>query len=167
MKIVVGFGGGLVMPIILEFTYNDGTRDVVRIPAEIWRMGDTEISKVFTTEKELVSVTLDPFLETADVDTTNNLWPRKDEGNKFEQFKEKVYVGLLTSVQIFNILDFVIILPMGPILMRYFNISPIQFATLASSYSLSSAVVSLLYSSFADKFERKNFLNLILKSGNY
>lgn len=81
--------GGLVMPIILEFTYNDGTRDVVRIPAEIWRMGDTDISKVFMTEKELVSVALDPFLETADVNTNNNYWPPRIQPSRFELYKSR------------------------------------------------------------------------------
>jgi len=77
-------------------------------------------------------------------------------------FKEKIYVALLTSIQVFNILDFVIILPMGPMLMRYFEITPLQFATLASSYNISSAALSFFYSSFADKFDRKKLLLVAL-----
>ena len=60
--------GGLVMPIILEFTYTDGTQEIVRIPAEIWKRNNEKIKKVFILDKELVNVKLDPFLETADVD---------------------------------------------------------------------------------------------------
>ena len=82
--------------------------------------------------------------------------------SKDQLFKEKVYISLLTGVQIFNILDFVIILPMGPMLMRYFSISPFEFAALASSYSFSSAIVSFLYSSFADKYDRKKLLLICL-----
>ncbi len=79
--------GGLVMPIILEFTYSDGTKDVHRIPAEIWRYAQTVISKVFMTEKELVNITLDPFLETADVDRDNNYWPPRVVPSRFELYK--------------------------------------------------------------------------------
>ncbi len=80
--------GGLVMPIILEFTYEDGTKDIIRLPAEIWKMGQTEISKIFMTEKALQQVILDPFLETADVDTGNNYWPPKVQPTRFELYKQ-------------------------------------------------------------------------------
>ena len=58
--------GGLVMPLIIEMTFEDGSTDVVRIPVEIWRFNRPEVSKVFKTEKKVVSFTLDPFRETAD-----------------------------------------------------------------------------------------------------
>jgi hypothetical protein len=61
--------GGRVMPLILEFEYEDGTKEVRRIPAEIWRYDTPRITKVCGTVKELKSVTLDSFLETADVET--------------------------------------------------------------------------------------------------
>ncbi|GAB4257019.1 MAG: M1 family metallopeptidase [Vicingaceae bacterium] len=83
--------GGLVMPIILEFTFKDGSKEEVRIPAEIWKQNNEEVTKVFFFEKEVVAVQLDPHLETADTDTYNNSWPRKMEQSKFELFKQKSY----------------------------------------------------------------------------
>jgi len=83
--------GGLVMPVILEFEYADGTSEVVRIPAEIWKLGEsTNVSKVFAKEKEVVSITLDPFLETADTDTSNNAFPPKKEDSKLKQKRKKL-----------------------------------------------------------------------------
>nr|WP_044238678.1 M1 family metallopeptidase [Flexithrix dorotheae] len=81
--------GGLVMPVILEFTYKDGSKEVKRIPAEIWRKNAEKITKVFPTEKEVVNIELDPFEETADTDVTNNSWPKKELPSKFELYKEK------------------------------------------------------------------------------
>ena len=81
--------GGLVMPVILQFEYTDGSKEIKRIPAEIWRMGDENISKVFYSEKELKQVVLDPFLETADVDTNNNYWPTRTQPSRFKLFKKK------------------------------------------------------------------------------
>ncbi|MBW6483832.1 MAG: M1 family metallopeptidase [Vicingaceae bacterium] len=83
--------GGLVMPIILEFTFKDGSKEVIRIPAEIWKTNHENVSKVFAFKKEVVGVELDPFLETADVDLTNNAWPRKVQPSKFELFKRAEY----------------------------------------------------------------------------
>lgn len=81
--------GGLVTPLILEFTYKDGSQDVHHIPAEIWRYNDKQISKVFATQKELASVTLDPFLEMADTDMSNNHWPPQAQPTRFQLFKER------------------------------------------------------------------------------
>ncbi|MBT33642.1 MAG: aminopeptidase [Thalassobius sp.] len=81
--------GGLVMPIILEFTYKDGSREIKRIPAEIWRRNDEKISKVFNTSQEVTSIVLDPFEETADTDITNNYWPAQELPSRFEIYKEK------------------------------------------------------------------------------
>jgi hypothetical protein len=80
--------GGLVMPLILEWEYTDGTKEVERIPAEIWRISD-DISKVFVKRKEVVRVTLDPFLETADCDLNNNSWPPRMVPTRFDVFKEQ------------------------------------------------------------------------------
>ncbi|HRI29400.1 MAG TPA: M1 family metallopeptidase, partial [Chitinophagales bacterium] len=63
--------GGLVMPVILEFEFADGSKEVKRIPAEIWRRNDKKVSKVFVTDKEVRRITLDPFLETADCNLSN------------------------------------------------------------------------------------------------
>ena len=79
--------GGLVMPIILEFTYTDGSSEVIRIPAEIWRRNSETIKKVFILEKELIGVKLDPFLETADIDMNNNYWPARNEPTRFQLYK--------------------------------------------------------------------------------
>ena len=82
--------GGLVMPIILQMTFADGTTKVERIPAYIWRMNEQQVNKVFITDKEVVSFQLDPFRETADIDESNNT-AGKPTGtpSKFELFKEK------------------------------------------------------------------------------
>ncbi len=79
--------GGLVMPVILEFEYTDGTKEVVRIPAEIWKQNQEMVRKVFILKKELARVTLDPFLETADVDRNNNYWPARVEPTRFQLYK--------------------------------------------------------------------------------
>ncbi|KJD33517.1 aminopeptidase [Tamlana nanhaiensis] len=81
--------GGLVMPIILEITYEDGTKERKTFPAQIWRYNDKEVTKVFKTEKAITGFVIDPDLETADVDTSNNAWPR-EEKNNFDKFKEQV-----------------------------------------------------------------------------
>ena len=81
--------GGLVMPIIVEFTYKDGSTERKTYPAQIWRYNDKEITKTFSSEKEITNIALDPDLETADVDTSNNSFPRKEQ-TKFTQFKKKM-----------------------------------------------------------------------------
>lgn len=81
--------GGLIMPIILEFEFADGTKEVQRIPAEIWRRNNEQVSKVFAFEKALKQVVVDPYLETADVDTENNYYPRQVQPNRFEIFKSR------------------------------------------------------------------------------
>ena len=85
--------GGLVMPIILEFRFTDGTSEEVRIPAEIWRRNHDEVSKVFFFEKEVEEVILDPHLETADTDRGNNYWPERREPSRFELFKRRSWRG--------------------------------------------------------------------------
>lgn len=79
--------GGLVMPLILRFDFADGTFKEFRIPVEIWRLNNEEVNKVFITEKEAVQITLDPYLETADVDMENNYFPAKPQMTRFELFK--------------------------------------------------------------------------------
>ena len=83
--------GGLVMPLILQFTFTDGSKEVIKIPAEIWKMNHKNVSKVFFFEKELAGIELDPFLETADVDLSNNNWPPKMQPSKFELYERKAY----------------------------------------------------------------------------
>jgi hypothetical protein len=82
--------GGLVMPLIIEFEYKDGTKEVRQIPAEIWKMDPhLEVTKVFVTEKEVKQITLDPYLETADTDTGNNYYPARQSLNRFELYQQK------------------------------------------------------------------------------
>jgi len=81
--------GGLVMPIIVEFTYKDGTKSRKTYPAQIWRYDDNQITKAINSDKEITNITIDPDLETADVDTSNNSWP-KNKDSKFSKFKEKI-----------------------------------------------------------------------------
>ncbi|MEC3881501.1 M1 family metallopeptidase [Parapedobacter sp. 10938] len=80
--------GGLVMPIILQWTYADGTTELERIPAYIWRKDENEVTKVFAKTKEVTSVVVDPLRETADIDEDNNAWPRRHTPTRFELFKQ-------------------------------------------------------------------------------
>jgi hypothetical protein len=83
--------GGLVMPIILELTFADGTKENQYIPAEIWRRTPKAVNKMIITdkEKELVSVTVDPRWETADVNVDNNHYPRQIIPSRIEAYKSK------------------------------------------------------------------------------
>lgn len=80
--------GGLVMPLIIEWTFADGTKEVDRISAYIWRLNEKQVTKVFAKDKEVISVKLDPERETADIDEYNNTWPRQQAPSRFEMFKE-------------------------------------------------------------------------------
>jgi hypothetical protein len=80
--------GGLVMPIIVELTYIDGTTKRETYPAQIWMSSDTSAKRVFASSKEIKSIVVDPDFETADVDTSNNSWPSKVT-SKFDEFKNK------------------------------------------------------------------------------
>ena len=85
--------GGLVMPLIVEFTFSDDSKKVIRIPAEIWRKSEEKISKVFILDKEVISFRLDPFLETADTDLDNNTWPKKVLPSRYQLFKQQETQG--------------------------------------------------------------------------
>jgi hypothetical protein len=84
--------GDLVMPIIVEFEYEDGSKERKKYPAQIWRLNDKEVTKVFHTNKSIVRITVDPDQETADVDTTNNSWPKNKE-TEFDKFKQNRIKG--------------------------------------------------------------------------
>lgn len=81
--------GGLVMPLIVEFTYKDGTKDVERIPAQVWRLNEQKVTKVFMKNKEVASIKLDPMKETADINEKNNNWGTIATASKFSAFKMK------------------------------------------------------------------------------
>jgi hypothetical protein len=79
--------GGLVMPIILEWVYKDGTKEYEKIPAQIWRKNENSVTKVFVKNKEVAKINLDPMRETADIDESNNSWPNEIRPTKFQVFK--------------------------------------------------------------------------------
>lgn len=81
--------GGLIMPVILKVDYADGTSQELRIPAEIWRFNNYKVSKLIATSKLVAQVTLDPHLETADVDVSNNSFPRRPVMTRFQLFKSQ------------------------------------------------------------------------------
>jgi hypothetical protein len=76
--------GGLVMPIIVELTFEDGTTENHKFPAQIWRMNDDEVTRTFATKKVISKIVVDPKLETADIDVTNNTWPKVETKSKFD-----------------------------------------------------------------------------------
>jgi hypothetical protein len=81
--------GGLVMPVLFQLEYTDGSKEELRLPAEIWRRNNLQIAKLIATPKEIKSITLDPHLETADADLSNNNWPARPVKSRFQLFKEQ------------------------------------------------------------------------------
>ncbi|MEX0291237.1 MAG: M1 family metallopeptidase [Flavobacteriaceae bacterium] len=82
--------GGIPMPLIVEYTYADGSKENVTYPPEIWRKNDDEVRRVISSQKELVGIVVDPKAQTADIDMTNNAWPKKEEKSDFDKFKENI-----------------------------------------------------------------------------
>ena len=82
--------GGIPMPLIVEYSYADGSKENITYPAEMWRKNDKEVTRMLSLQKELVGVVVDPKAETADIDTTNNSWPKKEEQSDFDQFKSTI-----------------------------------------------------------------------------
>lgn len=82
--------GGLPMPVILEWTFKDGSKQIERIPAEIWRINESKISKVFVKDKEVVSLVLDPLQEVADINTDDNAFPKVQKESKVDELKKKL-----------------------------------------------------------------------------
>jgi len=78
--------GGLLMPLVLRFTLEDGTEEVKRIPAEVWLKNEDEFTKWFNFTQPVVQITLDPFLELADTDRSDNYWPAMQEPSKFDVY---------------------------------------------------------------------------------
>lgn len=79
--------GGLPSPVIIEWTFKDGSKEIERLPAEIWRTNEQEVKKAFIKEKEVVNVVIDPNSETADIEMNNNVFPKKTD-DKFDQKKK-------------------------------------------------------------------------------
>jgi len=80
--------GGLVTPVVIEWTYKDGSKEIERIPAEIWRLNEKEVKKVFIKDKEVTNVVIDPAGETGEVYMGDNVFPKKLAGNKFDELKK-------------------------------------------------------------------------------
>ena len=76
--------GGMIMPILVEITYEDGTIENFKYPAQIWRKNNESAKKVYATEKAIKKIQIDPKLETADIDVTNNTWPKGEVKSKFD-----------------------------------------------------------------------------------
>lgn len=76
--------GGLVMPILVEITFEDGTKENHTFPAQIWKFNDKEVSRTFATQKVIAKIVIDPKEETADIDTANNTWPKEQAKSKFD-----------------------------------------------------------------------------------
>ncbi|MCL6295478.1 M1 family metallopeptidase [Jejuia spongiicola] len=81
--------GGLIMPVTIEWVYTDGTKDIDKLPAQIWRRNEYEAKHTFIKEKEVTEVNLDPNFEFADVDTKNNSFPKVETPSEFDEFKNK------------------------------------------------------------------------------
>ena len=77
------------MPIIVQWTFTDGTTEMDRIPAQIWRKNEQHVNKVFMKDKEVASIQLDPLRETADIDVNNNNWPKAEVPGNFTIYKLK------------------------------------------------------------------------------
>jgi hypothetical protein len=77
------------MPLIVEWTFTDGTKEVDKIPAYIWRKDEQKVTKVFAKDKEVASIRLDPNRETADIDEVNNSWPRRFTPSRFDLYKQQ------------------------------------------------------------------------------
>jgi hypothetical protein len=90
--------GGLPMPIIVEWTYKDGTKEVERIAAQVWRKDEKKVMKTFMKDKEVASVKLDPYRETADIDETNNSYGDIKEPSRLKVFKQKQNVTPATGI---------------------------------------------------------------------
>ncbi len=79
--------GGLVMPVIIEWTFADGTKELQQLPAEIWRLNEAEVTKTFLKDKEVVNIAIDPNQQLPDVNLENNVFPRAEQSDKFEEMK--------------------------------------------------------------------------------
>ncbi len=89
-QVVFEKNGGLVMPVILRLTYEDGTTKTIKYPAEIWRFNDKEVKKLIVSDKKIVRFEIDPDNITADVNPDNNVWPRVKKLSKFSKLKKQL-----------------------------------------------------------------------------
>ena len=76
--------GGLVMPLLVDLVLEDGTVEKHRFPAQIWNQNDEQVTRTFATEKRISKIIVDSKLETADIDVSNNTWPKESVRSKFD-----------------------------------------------------------------------------------
>lgn len=88
-EVTISNKGGLVMPVVIEWTYKDGTTELEKIPAEIWRLNEKRVTKVFVKDKEVTHVMIDPNMETADINIEDNIFPKVRQPSQFDQFRKK------------------------------------------------------------------------------
>jgi hypothetical protein len=88
-ELTISNKGGLVMPVVIEWTYKDGTKELETIPAEIWRLNDKKVTKVFVKDKEVANIMIDPNMETADINIEDNIFPKVPQESRFDSFQKK------------------------------------------------------------------------------
>ena len=79
--------GDLIMPVLIDLEYADGTTEFVKLPEQIWRKNNRTFTKVFATDKKITKITVDKDLKTADIDTANNIWPKTNKTSTFDNFR--------------------------------------------------------------------------------
>ncbi len=75
-RVTVDNVGGLVMPLEIEATFEDGTTLRFDLPVDVWRNNEKSFTKGFFTDQEIVRVVVDPDEAFADIDRANNVWTR-------------------------------------------------------------------------------------------
>jgi hypothetical protein len=88
-ELVFSNKGGAVMPVIIQWNYTDGTSEIDRLSAYIWRKDENSFTKAFVKYKEVKSIQIDPYKETADINESNNAWPKAESKTRFELYKSK------------------------------------------------------------------------------
>ena len=87
------------MPVIIEWTFKDGSTEIERVPVEIWRKNEHHFRKVFLKDKVVTAIRIDPFKETADIDERNNNWPVREVPSRFQVFKQNKQKKQLNPMQ--------------------------------------------------------------------
>jgi Peptidase family M1 domain len=86
-EVTVKNEGGLVTPLVLEWIFADGSKETDYLPAEIWRINEDVVTKVFVKEKEVTTLIIDPDLKSGDVNMRNNVFPKLPE-SKFDRYNK-------------------------------------------------------------------------------
>ena len=98
------------MPLIVEYSYADGSKERMSYPVQIWRKNDALVRKVLATNKELIGIEVDPDAETADIDTSNNFWPQDTVESEFDCLNQRLKDNLKTSLESFSGVFFLVYL---------------------------------------------------------